>query len=115
MRSKIIINWLLNMNEKTSIIQIAGGSASGKTSQVTERLAEHYKQTVARISMDDYYYGKTYMQTEERNGRKLNWDQPEAIDIPQLQEHIMLLREGKHIRKPIYSMRESEPIAKEDI
>ncbi|EKE28337.1 MAG: hypothetical protein ACD_3C00074G0003 [uncultured bacterium (gcode 4)] len=115
MRSKIIINWLLNMNDRPNIIQIAGGSASGKTSKVTKILEDHYREKIIRISMDDYYFGKTYMQAEAKKGRELNWDQPEAIDIMQLSEHIELLKIGKSIKKPIYSMKESEPYAKEDI
>ncbi len=58
------------------IVLVAGGSASGKTSQVAQKLFDACEGTAIIISMDDYYRGATYDREHD-----LNFDQPEAIDI----------------------------------
>jgi uridine kinase len=77
---------------------------------VTENLEEEYEGWVTKISMDDYYRGKTYMQEEEKNGNLLNWDQPEALDLPTIRKHLTMLKAGIEIQKPIYCMKTSEKI-----
>jgi len=99
------------MSEKQGpiIIEVAGGSASGKTSAVAAKLKEIFGGEAIIISMDDYYRGKTFMEQEEKKGNILNWDQPEAINLPLLKEHLQMLKEGKPIEKPIYDFKISEP------
>jgi len=66
--------------------------------------------------MDDYYRGITWMQQQrEQYGKEYNFDQPEAINIPRLQEHLSMLKQGESIQKPIYCMKSSEPIGTETI
>ena len=90
------------------IVQIAGGSASGKTSKVADEVKRVFGREAMILSMDDYYRGKAYMDEQASVGNELNWDQPEALNLDLLQEHLAALKKGEEIEKPIYSMKESE-------
>jgi len=85
----------------TMIIGIAGGSASGKTSAAQRLFAKNKDLgSIAMIRLDDYYKkieGKTY---EERS--KINFDHPDSIDFDLLRQHLIDLKSGKSIKKPIY-------------
>lgn len=86
---------------KTVIIGIAGGTASGKTTIAKKVYEESSKYgTVSMIKIDDYYKVLDHLTMEERT--KVNYDHPEAYDIPLLSEHLNLLKKGKSIKKPIY-------------
>ena len=87
--------------QKTIIIGIAGGSASGKTS-LAKRLLKAFEETnsVLILRQDDYYKDQTYMTMAER--LKVNYDHPLAFDNDLLAQHLQELREGKSIEKPTY-------------
>ncbi len=110
-----------HINEKLSsqtgpvLIEIAGGSASGKTSAVSQKIKEIFGDEAIIFSMDDYYRGKTFMNSEAEKGNNLNWDQPEALNLELLQKHLKILKSGEQIEKPIYDMKTSEPIDTEII
>ncbi|MBP8017104.1 hypothetical protein KAZ01_03790 [Candidatus Gracilibacteria bacterium] len=108
------IRELLEINE-TIIIKVAGGSASGKTTKVSEEILKYFQDQIIKISMDDYYKGKTFMKDEEQKGNDLNWDQPEALNLELLEKHINELRSGRKIKKPVYCMKTSEPIGVESV
>lgn len=97
------------------IVEIAGGSASGKTSAVSAKLKDRFGDDAMIFSMDDYYRGRTYMAEEAAKGNVLNFDQPEVINIPLVKEHMAALREGKPIQKPIYSFKEGEAVGTEEV
>jgi uridine kinase len=42
--------------------------------------------------MDDYYKGLTFMKQEEEKQNFLNWDQPEALNLELMKEHISKLK-----------------------
>lgn len=67
------------------------------------------------LSADDYYHGKTFMNTELKKGNVLNWDQPEALNLDLFQQHLIKLKSGQSIEKPIYDMQISEPINTEKV
>jgi|GEM_PF-68003 len=97
------------------VIEIAGGSASGKTSAVAAKLKEHFGEEAIIISMDNYYRGKTFMNEEAEKGNVLNWDQPEALNLPLLRKHLSELKEGRPIEQPIYSFKTGEVTETEEI
>ena len=101
--------------ESVIVVETAGGSASGKTSAVSKKLMEAIGEEATLISMDDYYRGKTFMDNESVEGRVLNWDQPEALDIPLLKQQLNDLRQGKAIQKPKYDFKTSEMVGTEEI
>ena len=86
---------------KTTIIGIAGGTASGKTT-IAKKIYEQTKSygTIALIRMDDYY--KTFPNIPvDENGNK-NFDHPDSYDTPLLVSDLMKLQQGMDIEKPIY-------------
>ena len=90
------------MDYKTIVVGIAGGTASGKTSVTKSILEELQKTHINSILLDqDSYYKKMYNLTYDERV-KLNYDHPDLIDFDLLEEHILKLRDGYSIEKPIY-------------
>ena len=88
-----------------TIIGIAGGTGSGKTT-VVKRIAKALPpHCAAVIPLDSYYNDTTGMTPEER--KLINFDHPDAFDWKLLTEHIRLLKEGKAVEQPTYSYIES--------
>lgn len=90
------------MNDIT-IIGIAGGSASGKTT-VASRIKEEFKDDVELICHDFYYLAHNDIPFEERV--KLNYDHPNAFDTERLISDIKQLKQGIAIERPVYSYTE---------
>ena len=86
---------------ETTIIGIAGGTASGKTT-ITNKIYEESKKygTVNVIRVDDYYKILTHLPFTERE--KVNFDHPNAYDVDLLVSHLKDLKNGKSIEKPTY-------------
>jgi uridine kinase len=100
----------LNKTDGPVIVEVGGGSASGKTVAVSKRIKEHFGEDAIIFPMDDYYHGNGFMRENAGKGIFLNWDQPEALDLEFLHEHLTLLKQNKAINKPIYSMKYSETV-----
>ena len=86
---------------KTTIIGIAGGTGSGKTTvvnKIVEALPPHY---VAVVPLDSYYNDTSEMTEEERHA--INFDPPDAFDWKLLAKHVDDLRKGIAIEQPTYS------------
>ena len=84
-----------------TIIGIAGGTGSGKTTvvkKIVEALPPHY---VAVVPLDSYYNDTTEMTEEERHA--INFDHPDAFDWKQLIKQVNELRKGNAIEQPTYS------------
>lgn len=105
---------------KPTIIGIAGGTASGKTT-IAKRLYNEAKLSgsVSLIKIDDYYYNKDRIPLSE-NGKR-NYDHPDSYDTTLLISQLKELLNGKAIEKPIYDfvtqsrMKETEKIEPADI
>lgn len=110
-----LIKEKLSKSDKPIIVEIAGGSASGKTRKVTEEVKQEFGDEAIILSMDDYYNGKTFMDSEAAKGNNLNWDQPEALNLELLKTHLADLKQGISIEKPIYDMKNSESNGTETI
>ena len=84
-----------------TIIGIAGGTGSGKTTvvkKIVEALPPH---SVAVVPLDSYYNDTSDMTPEER--KLINFDHPEAFDWKLLHKQIAQLRRGEAIEQPTYS------------
>ena len=87
--------------QKTTIIGIAGGTGSGKTTvvkNIVNALSPHY---VAVVPLDSYYNDTSEMTEEERHA--INFDHPDAFDWKLLAKHVNDLRNGIAIEQPTYS------------
>lgn len=105
----------ISRQDSPVIVEVAGGSASGKTSAVAAKLKEMFGEEAVIFSMDDYYRGKMFMEEEAKKGNILNWDQPEALDLAFLKEHLQALKDGNAIQKPVYSFRTGEPAGEQEL
>ena len=84
-----------------TIIGIAGGTGSGKTTvvrKIVQALPPHY---VAVVPLDSYYNDTTELTDEER--KAINFDHPDAFDWKLLVKQINMLRRGEAIEQPTYS------------
>lgn len=85
---------------KSLIIGIAGGTGSGK-STVARRIIECLGDgSAARVDMDAYYRHRPELSLDER--RRINWDHPDALDVPLFHEQLATLASGHAIEKPVY-------------
>jgi uridine kinase len=84
---------------QTTIIGIAGGSGSGKSS-FSNRLKEQFQDDITVIYYDNYYKDNTGIPFEER--KKINYDHPDALETSLLVEHLKKLRQGQAIDCPVY-------------
>jgi uridine kinase len=83
------------------IVGIGGGSCSGKT-KIAEELKEllsEKKVEVKILHLDDYYKG-IGPRAEEKF--EYNFDEPAALDMGLLAEHLSVLKLGMSIKKPVY-------------
>ena len=84
-----------------TIIGIAGGTGSGKTTvvkKIADALPPHY---VAVVPLDSYYNDTSHMTEEAR--KSINFDHPDAFDWKLLIKQVNQLRSGESIEQPTYS------------
>lgn len=87
--------------KKTTIIGIAGGNASGK-STISKKLKEQFENenSVTIIRQDDYYKDQSHLSMEERI--QTNYDHPFAFDNDLFIEQLHQLCNGIPVDKPTY-------------
>ena len=89
------------MNHHVTIIGIAGGTGSGKTT-VVKKIAEALPPDfVSIVPLDSYYNDTTGMTDEAR--KAINFDHPDAFETDLMVEQLKELKAGKAIRCPVYS------------
>lgn len=84
-----------------TIIGIAGGTGSGKTTvvrKIAEALPPHH---VVVVPLDSYYNDTSHMTEEERHD--INFDHPDAFDWKLLIKQVNELRNGQAVEQPTYS------------
>ena len=84
-----------------TIIGIAGGTGSGKTTVVKKIMEALPPHSVAVVPLDSYYNDTTDLTDEER--RQINFDHPDAFDWKLLHKQISMLKKGEAIEQPTYS------------
>lgn len=89
------------MNTQTSPIFIAftGGSGAGKT-WLVDRLRQRFGNEATSLSLDDFYLDLSYLSVSER--KRINFDDPDAIDWSLLENTLRELRNGKTTLAPRY-------------
>ena len=84
-----------------TVIGVAGGTGSGKSTLV-KRLQEAFVgDDVVTLCHDYYYKAHPELTYEERT--KLNYDHPQAFDTQMLVDHIKALKDNVPIEHPVYS------------
>lgn len=85
--------------DRPLFIGIAGGSGSGKTT-IAEAVVDNLDGQVAIVQHDAYYRHMPELSFDERT--KVNYDHPGSLETELLVEHLMTLRSGKPIDRPVY-------------
>lgn len=92
-----------------TVIGVAGGTGSGKSTLV-KRLQEAFcEEDVATLCHDFYYKAHPELTYEERT--MLNYDHPQAFDTEMMVEHIRTLKSLVPIERPVYSFVEHNRVA----
>lgn len=89
------------MTKRTTIIGIAGGTGSGKTTVVKKICEALPPDSVAVVPLDSYYNDTSDLTVEER--KAINFDHPDAFDWKLLVKQISSLRFGEAVEQPTYS------------
>jgi uridine kinase len=83
-----------------TIIGVAGGSGSGKTT-FARRVVEHLgPDRCAVLSQDNYYIDQSAMFVED--GGAVNFDHPDSLEFGLLARHLEALKAGLTVEVPIY-------------
>ncbi|TSO26684.1 uridine kinase [Lactobacillus sp. LL6] len=87
--------------DKPVIIGITGGSGSGKTT-IAHKIAEEFDDNdrITIITQDSYYKDNTGIPMEER--MNINYDHPNAFDMPLLEKQLGMLLKRQAIEMPTY-------------
>lgn len=80
-------------------IGIAGGSGSGKTT-IAQSVVALLEGRVAMVQHDAYYRHMPHLSFEERT--RVNYDHPASLETELLVKHLVALRSGEAIEKPVY-------------
>jgi len=87
-------------NRTPLVIGIAGGSGSGKTTVARMILEKVGGEHITYLPHDAYYKDNSHLPLEER--ARINYDHPDSLETDLLVKHILALKEGKPIERPVY-------------
>ncbi len=85
--------------DRPIFIGIAGGSGSGKTT-IAGAVVERLDNKVALVQHDAYYRHMPELSFEDR--AKVNYDHPASLETELLVKHLVSLREGQAVKRPVY-------------
>ncbi|KAL0221921.1 hypothetical protein RCL1_001775 [Eukaryota sp. TZLM3-RCL] len=106
-----------NKKPRPTVIAIAGGTASGKTTlcrKIKESIGLETDR-VAIISQDSFYKVLSPEERELARAGKYNFDNPEAFDKALFIETIQKLREGQSVNIPTYDYSTSSRTAEVEV
>lgn len=98
-------------NNKTFLVGLAGGSASGKTTFIREISKKFEDNQVCVISQDHYYKGLSE-QLRDENGI-VNFDHPSGINFTRIKKDIRKLLKGKPVDIVEYTFNNPEIFPKQ--
>jgi len=82
------------------VIGIAGASGSGKTTLASSILDAIGRDKIAFLPHDAYYRDQAELSYAER--LKINYDHPDSLETDLLIKHIIALKAGKSVKRPVY-------------
>jgi len=85
---------------RSSLVIIAGGSGSGKTTFAQKLSSSLGQERSTIVELDCYYRPLSHLSLEER--ARVNFDAPEALDFELLLSHVSSLLKGVAVESPIY-------------
>lgn len=85
------------------LIALAGASGSGKTTLAETVSAALGPPDAVVLPLDAYYRDRPGATAEELEA--VNYDAPDAIDVNLLHAHLLQLRAGRSVERPVYDFR----------
>ena len=96
----------------TRVIAISGGSGSGKSTLASALLDAVGPSDAEVLPLDAYYHDLAHLRLAER--ARVNFDHPDALDLPLFRDHLVTLKSGEPVRRPEYDFsshcRLAEPV-----
>ena len=96
---------ILDARERIRVVIIAGPSSSGKTTatcKLTQSLAAAGLDVVP-LNLDNYFFD-LHLHPRDESG-DYDFETPEALDLPLVNEHLAALLDGREIAMPIYDFK----------
>ena len=90
----------MDKSEQPLVIGIAGASGSGKTTLASSILDAIGRDKIAFLPHDAYYRDQAELSYAER--LKINYDHPDSLETDLLIKHIIALKAGKPVKRPVY-------------
>ena len=84
-------------------VGVAGGSGSGKTTVAYNLIKAFKSEDAVLVEQDAYYKELKELSIDER--AKINFDHPESIEFDLMKKHLLDLKNGKAIERPIYDFK----------
>ncbi len=97
--------FLLGQLDKTRLVLIAGPSASGKTT-TTVKLEQHLQNAGVRfkvLNVDNYFHNLEDHPRDEFGD--YDYETPQALDLPMINEHLLRLLDGEEVLIPYYNFK----------
>ena len=88
------------LKARSILVGVAGGSGSGKSTVVARILEALGSSNIHCLHADAYYRDFSDLPPAERD--RINFDHPEALDLPLLIEHLDRLAGGEDVLSPVY-------------
>lgn len=82
------------------VVGIAGGSGSGKSTMVERLLGGPLKESISVLPHDHYYHSQEHLPAALRETH--NWDHPDSIDNQLFATHLLQLKNGDDVERPVY-------------
>lgn len=83
-----------------TIIGIAGGSCSGKTTFSRRAKEKLGLDNCSVLFQDNYYIDQSHRFDED--GGSVNFDHPNSLDFPLMAKHLSMLKKGESVEVPLY-------------
>jgi uridine kinase len=100
----------MHAGDRIRLLWLTGPSSSGKTT-TTVKLTQCLERRGMRflmLNLDDYFWSLMDHPTDWINDR--NFEQPEALDIQLLNQHLQRLLDGETVDQPVFSFREGRRV-----
>jgi len=94
----------MDKNKLPLVIGIAGASGSGKTTLASSILDSIGRDKIAFLPHDAYYRDQADLSYTER--LKINYDHPDSLETDLLLRHIIALKAGKAVKRPVYDYKQ---------
>ena len=100
--------FILNRSDKLKLVFISGPSSSGKTTttiKIEQRLKKHGLSFVT-LNVDHYFFDLELHPKDEFGD--YDFETPQALDLPLINEHLQKLAAGERVKIPSYDFREGK-------